>query len=138
MTSFCSCPLLRKVDGDRPAWEKNVDRATLPKDIASILALPAAKRNKGQEQKLVTYHRSQSKPWAALDAEMRTLTVKMRSLVTTTPILREGKPRVTHIQLRGNFKALGERVIKLVKQHAAGRSQHDDITLICFGRKAAL
>lgn len=31
-------------------------------------------------------------------------------------------------------KALGERVVKLVKQHAAGRSQSDDITLVCFGR----
>jgi serine phosphatase RsbU (regulator of sigma subunit) len=29
---------------------------------------------------------------------------------------------------------LGERIVKNVKQHAAGRSQHDDITLVCFGR----
>jgi phosphoserine phosphatase RsbU/P len=29
---------------------------------------------------------------------------------------------------------LGERIIKSVKQHAAGRSQHDDIALVCFGR----
>jgi sigma-B regulation protein RsbU (phosphoserine phosphatase) len=29
---------------------------------------------------------------------------------------------------------LGERIVKLVKQHAAGRSQHDDITLVCLGR----
>jgi len=29
---------------------------------------------------------------------------------------------------------LGERIIKAVKQHAAGRSQHDDIALVCFGR----
>jgi len=31
-------------------------------------------------------------------------------------------------------KALGERIVKIVKQHAAGRSQHDDITVVCFGR----
>jgi serine phosphatase RsbU (regulator of sigma subunit) len=31
-------------------------------------------------------------------------------------------------------RALGDRIIRLVKQHAAGRSQHDDITLVCFGR----
>jgi len=31
-------------------------------------------------------------------------------------------------------RALGERLVKAVKQHAAGRSQHDDITLVCFGR----
>jgi phosphoserine phosphatase RsbU/P len=33
-------------------------------------------------------------------------------------------------------KALGERIAKIVKQHAAGRSQHDDITIVCFGRIA--
>jgi sigma-B regulation protein RsbU (phosphoserine phosphatase) len=31
-------------------------------------------------------------------------------------------------------QALGDRIVKLVRQHAAGRSQHDDITLVCFGR----
>ncbi len=31
-------------------------------------------------------------------------------------------------------KALGERLVKAVKQHAAGRSQHDDLTLTAFGR----
>lgn len=29
---------------------------------------------------------------------------------------------------------LGERIIKAVKQHAAGQGQHDDIALVCFGR----
>ena len=29
---------------------------------------------------------------------------------------------------------LAERIVKAVKQHAAGRSQHDDIALVCFGR----
>jgi serine phosphatase RsbU (regulator of sigma subunit) len=31
---------------------------------------------------------------------------------------------------------LGERLVRAVKQHAAGRSQNDDITLVCFGRTA--
>ena len=31
-------------------------------------------------------------------------------------------------------KTLGERLVRAVKQHAAGRPQHDDITLVCFGR----
>ncbi|MBY0527607.1 MAG: SpoIIE family protein phosphatase [Gemmataceae bacterium] len=37
---------------------------------------------------------------------------------------------------RGGLTApeLGERVIKAVKQHAIGRSQHDDIAVVCFGR----
>jgi sigma-B regulation protein RsbU (phosphoserine phosphatase) len=32
-------------------------------------------------------------------------------------------------------RALGERVVKVVKQFAAGSSQHDDIALVGFGRK---
>jgi serine phosphatase RsbU (regulator of sigma subunit) len=31
-------------------------------------------------------------------------------------------------------QALGERIVKAVKFHATGRSQHDDIALVCFGR----
>lgn len=31
---------------------------------------------------------------------------------------------------------LGERLIKAVKLHSAGRSQHDDIALVCLGREA--
>jgi serine phosphatase RsbU (regulator of sigma subunit)/pSer/pThr/pTyr-binding forkhead associated (FHA) protein len=31
-------------------------------------------------------------------------------------------------------RELGERLIKAINQHAAGRSQHDDITLLCCGR----
>jgi serine phosphatase RsbU (regulator of sigma subunit)/pSer/pThr/pTyr-binding forkhead associated (FHA) protein len=34
-------------------------------------------------------------------------------------------------------KVAGERILRAVKQHAAGRSQHDDITLVTFGRDAA-
>jgi serine phosphatase RsbU (regulator of sigma subunit) len=29
---------------------------------------------------------------------------------------------------------IGERLVKAVKQHAAGRAQYDDIALVCFGR----
>jgi serine phosphatase RsbU (regulator of sigma subunit) len=38
----------------------------------------------------------------------------------------------------GSFtpRTLGERIVKSVKVHAAGRSQHDDITLACFGRSS--
>jgi serine phosphatase RsbU (regulator of sigma subunit) len=30
--------------------------------------------------------------------------------------------------------ALGERIVQAVKEHTAGCSQYDDITLVCFGR----
>jgi serine phosphatase RsbU (regulator of sigma subunit) len=31
-------------------------------------------------------------------------------------------------------QAAGARIVKALKQHSAGRSQNDDITLVCFGR----
>jgi serine phosphatase RsbU (regulator of sigma subunit) len=42
-----------------------------------------------------------------------------------------------HAALHGEAfspRTLGERVVEVVKQFAAGRSQHDDIALVCFGR----
>lgn len=36
----------------------------------------------------------------------------------------------------GGPRGLGERIVQAVKDHAAGCSQHDDITLVCFGRTA--
>jgi sigma-B regulation protein RsbU (phosphoserine phosphatase) len=32
-------------------------------------------------------------------------------------------------------RGLGERVVKVVQEFAAGRSQHDDIALVGFGRR---
>lgn len=34
-------------------------------------------------------------------------------------------------------KTLGDKIVKAVRQHASGRSQHDDITLVCLGRAPA-
>ena len=34
-------------------------------------------------------------------------------------------------------RQLGERILQTVKEHAAGCSQHDDITLVCLGRLAS-
>jgi serine phosphatase RsbU (regulator of sigma subunit) len=36
----------------------------------------------------------------------------------------------------GTAKTLGERLFKDVKNFAAGRPQHDDITMVCFSREA--
>jgi serine phosphatase RsbU (regulator of sigma subunit)/pSer/pThr/pTyr-binding forkhead associated (FHA) protein len=33
-------------------------------------------------------------------------------------------------------KAIGERILRAIAKHAAGCSQHDDLTLVCFGRTA--
>jgi len=47
--------------------------------------------------------------------------------------------RAVHAALKEGARtprALGSAIVKNVRLHAAGRSQHDDITLICFGRDA--
>ena len=31
---------------------------------------------------------------------------------------------------------MGEAILATVREHASGRSQFDDITLVCFGRNA--
>jgi len=31
-------------------------------------------------------------------------------------------------------KAMGERLVAAVRQHSLGCKQHDDITVVCFGR----
>jgi hypothetical protein len=100
----------KKADAGRAEWEKTVKRETLPRDVAAILALPAAKRNGGQQQRLAAYHRTLSADWKALDARVRELDAAAKKVGTTTPILREGKPRVTHVHIRGNFLDRGERV----------------------------
>jgi phosphoserine phosphatase RsbU/P len=44
--------------------------------------------------------------------------------------------RATIQKGHGNARTLGERLFKDVKNFAAGRPQHDDITLVCFSREA--
>jgi serine phosphatase RsbU (regulator of sigma subunit) len=34
----------------------------------------------------------------------------------------------------GSPQVAGARIVKALKHHSAGRSQHDDITLVCVGR----
>jgi hypothetical protein len=100
----------RKVDVQRPEWEKAVDRKTLPRDVADILALPAARRDKKQTEKLIAYQRSTSAAWKALDAQVQALNQQLSQESTTTPILREIGARPTHVHIRGNFLDRGEQV----------------------------
>jgi cytochrome c553 len=101
----------RIVDALQAEWEKTVDPAKLPKEIADVLAQPADKRDKKLLPKVQAYHRAQEPAWTKLDAEVKELTARSAQLGTTTPILRELKqPRVTKIQIRGNFLDTGDVV----------------------------
>jgi len=101
----------RKVDGGQKEWEKTVQAAKLPKDVAAVLAVPAEKRDKKQQDKLAGLHRTLSAAWKAVDAEARDLDGRVKKLSATTPVLKEGKPRPAHIHIRGNFLAKGEQVV---------------------------
>jgi serine phosphatase RsbU (regulator of sigma subunit) len=56
--------------------------------------------------------------------------------VNNVPLRTQGIYSVLQGQA-GSPRALGERVFKAVMQFAAGRSQHDDIALVGFGRTAS-
>ncbi|HZT80818.1 MAG TPA: SpoIIE family protein phosphatase [Gemmataceae bacterium] len=51
---------------------------------------------------------------------------------------RFGMPGIQAAARGGPFgpRALGRRVVEAVEQFAVGRSQHDDITVVCFGKTA--
>ncbi len=54
--------------------------------------------------------------------------------VRNTPFGMNGMQAVLQTAGALSAKTLGERIIKAVKAHAAGRAQHDDITLVCISR----
>src|SRR5262249_34587402 len=56
------------------------------------------------------YHRSLSPRWNSLTAQVASLNKQLAKVGTTTPILREGKPRATHVHVRGEFLSKGEPV----------------------------
>jgi hypothetical protein len=93
----------KSVDARQAEWEKTVAPASLPKEVAAALAIPAMKRDGKQKQLLINHHRNLSPSWKALNSEVAALTARQSALSASTPILREGKPRETRIQLRGNF-----------------------------------
>src|SRR5262245_57256295 len=107
-------------DAKQAEWEKTVVRDTLPKDVAAVLAKPADKRSPQEKQKLAAHHRALSPAWKALDAEVRALTARLAQVSTSTPILKEGKPRPTHVHIRGNFLDQGEAVQPGLPEALAG------------------
>jgi phosphoserine phosphatase RsbU/P len=54
--------------------------------------------------------------------------------VQSRPFQVEGVLRVLRAGQFSSPEGLGRQLIKAIDQHATGRSQYDDITLVCFGR----
>lgn len=102
--------LTKKVDARQAEWEKTLKSTNLPKDLAAIAKKEPKDRKAAEKQKLANHHRGLDADWKKLDAEFQLMDSLMKGISTTAPILKEIKPRDTHIQLRGNYQDLGEKV----------------------------
>lgn len=100
----------RRVDALRTEWEKTVDVAQLPKEIAEVLAVTSEKRTPAQVEKLAVHHRALHESWKAKDTEAKSLREALNQVATTTLIQKEGPPRPTYVAIRGEFQNHGEGV----------------------------
>lgn len=87
----------------------------IPRELATILALPADKRDAAQKATVTEHYLREISPGSA--ADRKTLTDFKQQLAalqpSTVPILRElpeGKRRKTHLHLRGNYLTHGDEV----------------------------
>ena len=91
------------------------DYAAVPSKVTEILEMVPGERTEAQQAKLTEYYRANV--FAGLASEREHLAEVKKQLAqiepTSVPVMRElegDKRRPTHIQLRGNFKALAEEV----------------------------
>lgn len=99
-----------KVDPLFDDWQKTVDRAGVPKEIAEILNVAVDLRTKEQTAKLVAHHRASNPEWAAIQAEVTAAQNAVDQVATTTLVMKEGPSRSTHVAIRGEFQNQGEAV----------------------------
>ncbi len=91
--------------------------AQIPGEMLRILSQPAAERSEQQRADLSAYYLANVAPELKPERErLRTLKKELADMKPdTVPVMREltgAKRRKTHIQLRGNFQALGDEVIE--------------------------
>jgi len=92
---------------------KAKDRTSIPADLLAALTAPA--RKPGQQQKVTDYYVRNAAPEAAADRKQMALLQKQLAAekATTVPVMKDllGKDRrVTKMQMRGNWQALGDEV----------------------------
>ena len=100
----------QRVDSLRGEWEKGVDRAGLPKEIAEIITLATDQRSKDQQDKIVAHHRKTSVEWTSRQADVNAAQAELDKVATTTLVMKEGPARPTHVAIRGEFQNKGEVV----------------------------
>ena len=104
----------QKTDASRADWEKSVDRTSLPKEIADLLAKAADQRSTEESDRLVTHHRSLSKDWTDSKAAVDAAQAELANLSTSTLVMKEIGQRETHIALRGDYRNAGDVVTPAV------------------------
>jgi mono/diheme cytochrome c family protein len=100
----------KRADTELPAWLETVDRGTVPKEIADLLAVSTEHRSKEQNEKLAAHHRSLSAAWKSADDLVKQRQTEFEGVSTTTLVMVEGATRTTHVALRGDYKSLGDVV----------------------------
>jgi hypothetical protein len=91
------------------------ERANVPSELLTTIELPDSQRTPTQQHLLDQYFLDHTPALAALRDQRDQLKKQLAEMrpTTTVPILRElqgPQRRVTHVQQRGNFLALGEQV----------------------------
>jgi mono/diheme cytochrome c family protein len=100
----------KRINAELPAWIESVDRGTLPKEVADLLAVAVEQRSKEQNDKLAAHHRSLSAAWKTADDLVKQRQAEFEAVSTTTLVMNEGPARTTHVALRGDYKSLGDAV----------------------------
>jgi hypothetical protein len=99
--------------------EQMVQYANPPPDILKLATIPKSDRNEAQEQDLAEWYRRHLAPELKHEQQRYNELEKEIADVmpNTVPVMRElegEKRRKTHLQIRGNFMALGEEVTEAV------------------------
>ncbi|MCI0640511.1 MAG: PSD1 and planctomycete cytochrome C domain-containing protein [Gemmataceae bacterium] len=103
-----------ELDEEQTAWEKEVAKDKLPKNIQAIINLEAKKRNAQQKEELANHFRSTLADIEPVHKQMMKVKGALAQLQPIpTPIMKElpeGKKRTTKIHIRGDWLNLGKEV----------------------------
>jgi len=102
--------LRQRFDGpNRQLTEEVKQSLPIVKAFVPALLQNIVNRDGKWQERLLAHHRSRSE-LGQLEQEIRKIESRLQEISTTTPILREGPPRTTHIHIRGNYLDKGEVV----------------------------
>ena len=119
--------------------ERAAEYSDPPASILHLLMLPAAQRDEVQQTTLGNWYRREAAPeFASQRKRYRELRREISEITpNTVPVMRELPPerrRRTHVQLRGNFLALGEEVQPAVPAIFRPLPQNDVPERLAFAR----